>query len=98
MIALYVVPAEALVTGLLLSAILFAFQVAVYALMGVAMPRSGGDYVIISRTLHPILGFVSSWNWFIWLAFWFAFGGYTFSSVALSTMSLTLGLTSRNPL
>jgi len=97
LIALYVVPAEALVPGLLLSAVLFAFQVAVYALMGAAMPRSGGDYVIISRTLHPLLGFISSWNWFIWLAFWFAFGGYTFSSVALSTMFLTLGLISRNP-
>ena len=96
LIALYVVPAEALVPGLILSTFLFAFQVLVYSLMSIAMPRSGGDYVIISRALHPLLGFISSWNWFIWLAFWFAFGGYTFSSVALSTMFLTLGLVTGN--
>ncbi|MEM3870233.1 MAG: amino acid permease [Candidatus Korarchaeum sp.] len=96
LIALYVVPAQALVPGLMLSTALFAFQVLVYALMSTAMPRSGGDYVIISRALHPLLGFISSWNWFIWLAFWFAFGGYTFSCVALSTMLMTLGLVTNN--
>lgn len=97
LVALYVVPAEALVPGLILSTVLFSFQVLVYALMSTAMPRSGGDYVIISRALHPLLGFLSSWNWFVWLAFWFAFGGYTFSCVALSTMMLTLGLVTNNP-
>jgi len=97
LIALYVVPAQALVPGLLVSTALFAFQVLVYALTSTAMPRSGGDYVIISRALHPLLGFLSSWNWFIWLAFWFAFGGYTFSCVALSTMFLTLGLVTNSP-
>jgi len=34
----------------------------VYGLMAAAMPRSGGDYVFITRTLHPWLGFTASFG------------------------------------
>jgi amino acid transporter len=33
-----------------------------YGLLSAAMPRSGGDYVFITRVLHPWLGFVASFG------------------------------------
>src|ERR671934_2774833 len=34
----------------------------VFAFFAAAMPRSGADYVYVSRTLPPALGMMSSWN------------------------------------
>ena len=51
----------------LLAGLLALPMACVYAYFAAAMPRSGGDYVYIGRTLHPFLGFLASWNWVIWL-------------------------------
>ncbi|MEX2704590.1 MAG: APC family permease [Candidatus Freyrarchaeum guaymaensis] len=58
----------------------------VFALFGVAMPRSGGGYVYISRTMSPFLGFLSSWVW--WCSVALSFGIIAF----LDTAFLGFGL------
>ncbi|MGQ9719741.1 MAG: APC family permease [Candidatus Jordarchaeum sp.] len=58
----------------------------VFALFGVAMPRSGGGYVYISRTMSPFLGFLSSWVW--WVSVALSFGIIAF----LDTAFLGFGL------
>ena len=48
----------------------------VYLYFTVLMPRSGGDYVWVSRTLHPLLGFVVNvgftYVFLTWVAFNFS--------------------------
>ena len=44
----------------------------VFAMFSAAMPRSGGDYVYVSRILGPRLGMMSSFINTVW---WFIYGG-----------------------
>jgi amino acid transporter len=37
-----------------------------YVMFMSAMPRSGGDYVYVTRSVGPAFGFMSSWNWNMW--------------------------------
>jgi basic amino acid/polyamine antiporter, APA family len=39
-----------------------------YAMLTQVMPRTGGDYVFNSRTLHPSAGFAANFSYVFWLA------------------------------
>lgn len=63
-----------------------------YMMWAGIMPRSGGDYVYVSRVLHPSLGFAGNFTIVVALFFWTAFGGIYFVSYALSPALVTAGL------
>ena len=41
---------------------------AMYGYLAGIMPRSGGDYVYLSRVVHPSIGFMANWG-FTWSQF-----------------------------
>lgn len=77
---------------LTLGTVLTVFNGLVYGLFSAAMPRSGGDYIFIGRTLHPAIGFVANWG-FSWSQF-LGLGVYAAWCVrdALSPALTTFGL------
>lgn len=77
----------------MLIALVLALPMAlVYAFFSAAIPRSGGDYVYISRTLHPLLGFVASWNWVAWMTVYIGVPAAYFAQYGLSGMFRVLGV------
>ncbi len=66
---------------------------AVYAGLGSAMPRMGGDYLYQSRILHPAIGFAFTFAWevFMWVTFT-TIGGLVVCTLALEPLLYNLGL------
>lgn len=68
----------------------------VYGYLASAMPRSGGDYVYVSRVLGPALGMMSNWNMTMW---WFFYGGVPSAFLArygLAPLFRTMGIFTGN--
>jgi basic amino acid/polyamine antiporter, APA family len=64
----------------------------VYAQLGAAMPRAGGDYLYESRGLHSSVGFVVPWA--CQVLFWLAFpslGAFGVTTLGLEPIAQTLG-------
>jgi len=68
----------------------------VFAMLSAAMPRSGADYVYVSRILGPRLGMMSSWINTVW---WFIYGGVPaafFARFGLGPLLRSVGLIGGN--
>lgn len=90
-------PDGSMLLAVILGTLLMAFTLLwVYSTFAGAMPRSGGDYVYVSRALHPFLGWLLGWSQGMWLIFfWIGFNAWfalTFAvPVALSTIGAATG-------
>jgi amino acid transporter len=90
-------PQGSMLVAVLIGTVLMAVTLLwVYSEFAAAMPRSGGDYVFVSRTLHPVVGFLLSWSQGLWMIFfWIGFNAWfalTFAvPVALSTIGAVTG-------
>jgi amino acid transporter len=91
-------PGVDLVLGISLVTIGCLFQALTYYFFSVVMPRSGGDYVFISRSLGPLLGFVMSWNMVIWLLFYSAWSSGAIGWLGLSSFLQTIAQVTGNTL
>jgi APA family basic amino acid/polyamine antiporter len=65
-----------------------------YGLFTSAIPRSGGDYVLVGRVTHPVIGLVSSFLWTSGVILSLAFIALAFVTVALGPSLTAVGLVS----
>lgn len=63
-----------------------------YAMFAALYPRSGGEYVYLSRTLHPVVGFAVSFSFAFWEIFYFGINGAFLCLFALSPFFGALGV------
>lgn len=65
-----------------------------YGLFTSAIPRSGGDYVLVGRVTHPVIGLISSFFWSSGVILSIAFIALAFVTVGLGPSLTAVGLVS----
>lgn len=68
----------------------------VYAKLAGVFPRSGGDYVYVSRILHPALGFTSNLSYCIWGMFYVGVSGVFLGIYGVAPLLRVLGAYTEN--
>ncbi|MFL5643107.1 MAG: amino acid permease [Chloroflexota bacterium] len=67
-----------------------------YGMFASIMPRTGSEYVFLSRTFHPAIGFMASFAAAMSQAFWVGIGGYWIAQFVLGPLLSSYGLASGN--
>ena len=68
-----------------------------YGLLASMLPRTGGDYMFVTRVLHPAVGVVSSTCWMVSLFLSNAFFATAFIKVGLAPGFSIIGLLAKSP-
>jgi amino acid transporter len=63
-----------------------------YAMLATVYPRSGGEYVFISRIIHPGVGYAVSFSFAFWQIFYYGVNGAFLAIYALSPFFGVLGV------
>ena len=90
-------PGASLELSIVITTIVALFQGLTYALLASVYPRSGGDYVYITRIIHPTLGFVMSWNFFVWMLFYLGLNAAMLGFQGVAPMLAGIGFVTNNP-
>lgn len=87
-------PGGSLWLGFAMAFVLAIVLCVCYGLFTSAIPRSGGDYVLVGRVTHPVLGIISSYFWVAGVILVVAFIAQSFVTVALAPSLTAVGLVS----
>jgi amino acid transporter len=63
----------------------------VYAQLSAVFPRSGGDYVYVSRIVHPAIGFMSNFSYCVWGVFYIGVSGVFLGIYGIAPLLRVLG-------
>jgi amino acid transporter len=81
----------------IIAAALCVFPTLLYGLFMAVMPRTGGDYVFVSRTFHPWVGFAANFNVTAWYLLVIAYFGYLLAPFGFSSAFTTIGAAADSP-
>jgi len=90
-------PGASMELAALLAMISGAAIAACYGLVASIYPRSGAEYVFLSRTLHPAVGMTLSFSYAFWMMFYIGINGALFSLFAVSPVLAGIGVQAHNP-
>jgi amino acid transporter len=91
-----VFPQSNLLVAIPVAAAMAIFFNLLYGMFAAIMPRTGSEYVFLSRALHPALGFMASFAAATSQAFYVGIGGYWISQYVLGPLFSAYGAVSGN--
>ncbi len=80
----------------LIATVLSVAPVLLFGLFTAAMPRSGGDYLFVGRTIHPWLGLATNFNITAWYLLVMPFLAFLLPVFGVSTAFATIGAASNS--
>jgi amino acid transporter len=83
--------------ALLICTVGLTFHILIYAMFSAAIPRSGGEYVFVSRSIHPALGFTMNWSMMVFQPQFIAWCAMITSKYSLSSLFSILAYRTNNP-
>jgi amino acid transporter len=89
-------PGSNLVGIVIITAILCIAPTLLYGMLAQAMPRSGGDYVFVSRIINPLIGFVANFNITMWFQLVIALFASYLATLGLSPALASIGQATGN--
>src|SRR5262245_9285026 len=88
-------PEQNVLLVVLIGTVLTVFNALMYGYLAGVMPRSGGDYVYLSRVVHPVAGFTANWGFtwsqFLGLGLYAAFAVNFGIAISLATLGSAIG-------